>query len=143
MNRFIMLMSRNTEQRLLEKQVRPTSMRILVYDLLSTRDSALSLSEIESALFPADRITLYRTLKTFEEKGLVHSIREQHTTRYSLCNPACNAQAHQDRHLHFHCTRCGKTTCRKNIRLPGDIPGEFRIRELRLFAEGTCEDCLA
>jgi Fe2+ or Zn2+ uptake regulation protein len=43
----------------------------------------LSLSEIENQFENADRITIYRTLKTFEEKGIVHSIQENNTTKIS------------------------------------------------------------
>src|SRR5690554_2095003 len=107
-------MSKAIENKLLSKHTRPTSMRILVYDFLAAQTSALSLSEIEEALYPADRITLYRTLKTFEEKGIVHSIQENHTSTYSLCNDECQEGDHQDTHLHFYCKRCKQTTCRED-----------------------------
>ena len=61
---------KNIEQKLLKKNTNPTSMRILVYDFLEEQQIAMSLSEIESHFYKADRITIYRTLKTFEEKVL-------------------------------------------------------------------------
>lgn len=131
----------NTEHKLLDKNTKPTSMRILVYDFLSRQDSALSLSEIEQYFEHADRITLYRTLKTFEEKGIVHSIQENNTTRYSLCHDGCTEATHQDRHLHFFCKICKQTTCREEIRL--EFPEtSFRMDEVKLFAKGICEQCL-
>ena len=67
-------MNTDTEHKLASKNTKPTSMRILVYDFLASQQAALSLSEIEAHFEQADRVTLYRTLKTFEEKGIVHSI---------------------------------------------------------------------
>lgn len=63
-------MKKNIEQKLLSKNTNPTSMRILVYDFLEQQQTAMSLSEIESHFYKADRVTIYRTLKTFEEKAL-------------------------------------------------------------------------
>ena len=41
---------------------------------------------LEKAFPRADRITIYRTLKTFEEKGIVHGIEEGTTeVKYALC----------------------------------------------------------
>lgn len=130
------------EDKLIGKNTKPTSMRILVYDFLAAQKAALSLSEIENQLDHADRITIYRTLKTFEEKGIVHSIRENNTTRYRLCSDECNEHTHKDWHLHFYCRICKQTTCRENIMLPESIKGDFRIDEVRLFAKGICESCL-
>ena len=135
-------MNRDTEKKLEDKNTRPTSMRILVYDFLSSQNAALSLSEIESHFEHADRITLYRTLKTFEEKGVVHSIQENNTTRYKLCSDDCNENTHKDLHLHFYCKICKQTTCKEDIVLPQSLEGNFRIDEIRFFAKGICENCL-
>ncbi len=53
-------------QQLTNKNTKPTSMRILVYDFLESQPSAVSISDIEKQLVTADRTTIYRTLKTFE-----------------------------------------------------------------------------
>lgn len=135
-------MNTPTENKLLDKNTNPTSMRILVYDFLASQQAALSLSEIEEHLYHADRITIYRTLKTFEEKGIVHSIQENTTTKYRLCNDECGEETHKDWHLHFYCKLCKQTTCGENMVLPESIKGNFRIDEVRLFAKGICEDCL-
>lgn len=136
-------MNRDTENKLVSKNTRPTSMRILVYDFLSAQKAAMSLSEIENHFHHADRITIYRTLKTFEEKGVVHSIQENNTTKYRLCNDECNENTHKDWHLHFYCTICKQTTCKEDVIIPQSIGGSFRIDEIRFFAKGICESCLA
>ncbi len=56
------------EQLLESKQVRVTAMRLLIYKFLAEKEVAVTLSVIENAFEKADRTTLYRTIKTFEEK---------------------------------------------------------------------------
>lgn len=43
-------MKKDIENKLINKNTKPTSMRILVYDFLSSQETALSLSEIEIIL---------------------------------------------------------------------------------------------
>ncbi len=134
---------KDIEKKLLEKHIVPTSMRILVFDCLDGQSVALSLAEIEDHFYKADRITIYRTLKTFEEKGVVHSIQENNTTKFILCQDDCNEQTHKDWHLHFYCKICKQTTCKEDFTIP-EIQGHaYRIDEIRLFAKGICEYCLA
>lgn len=135
-------MKKDTENKLTDKNTKPTSMRILVYDFLADQKMALSLTEIEEQLYYADRTTIYRTLKTFEKKGIVHSIQENTTSKYKLCNDECDENTHKDWHLHFYCKICKQTTCRENIVLKENFKGDFRIDEVRLFAKGICENCL-
>lgn len=135
-------MKKDIEEILLRKNTKPTSMRILVYDFLSSQEVAVSLSEIENYFEKADRTTIYRTLKTFEEKGIVHSIQENNTSKYKLCEEDCNEEKHKDWHLHFYCKICKQTTCREDISIPENIAVNFRIDEIRLFAKGICENCL-
>lgn len=134
--------NKKIEGKLIDKNTRPTSMRILVYDFLSHQKAALSLSEIEDGFDFVDRITLYRTLKTFEEKGIVHSIQENNTSKYKLCHDECDENTHKDRHLHFYCKICKQTTCKEDIVVTNDLAGNFRIDEIRFFAKGICEECM-
>lgn len=136
------VMKKNIEQKLLAKNTNPTSMRILVYDFLEQQQVALSLTEIESQFYKADRVTIYRTLKTFEEKGIVHSIPENTTTKYILCHEGCDEKTHKDWHLHFYCKICKQTTCREDFTLPRRQQTAYQIDEIRLFGKGICEQCL-
>lgn len=62
------------EIKLVEREIRPTAMRLLVLEALYNRKTAISLSELEIVLGKSDRVTLFRTLKTFQGNGLVHNI---------------------------------------------------------------------
>lgn len=135
-------MNKNIEDKLLEKNTNPTSMRILVYDFLEHQKTAMSLSQIENHFDQADRTTLYRTMKTFEEKGIAHSIQENNLTKYILCNDGCNEETHRDWHLHFYCKICKQTTCEEEFMIPQNKNLGFRIDEIKLFGKGICKNCL-
>jgi len=134
-----------TQEKLEQKKVNPTTMRLLVLDFLLTQNSALSLSDIERALYPADRITIYRTLKTFEEYGLIHSIDDgTGVSKYALCSDSCNQQGHHDLHLHFYCRECHETHCLPKTRIPKiNLPEGYAEDEVSLLIKGICNKCNA
>lgn len=136
-------MNDDPEALLAAKQINPTAMRLLVLQYLLQQSSAVSLHQLEAGFAHADRVTLYRTLKTFEEKGLVHAIQDgSGVTKYALCTEACSSGAHHDLHLHFFCTRCGETYCLPKTRVPEvTLPNNFVAEELNLTARGLCDRC--
>lgn len=117
-------------------------MRLLTLDFLLKQKSAVSITEIENGLESCDRITLYRTLKTFEKKGLIHSIEDRKVIRYALCSEDCSEERHADAHVHFYCTSCGKTICLPKVKIPEiSLPEGFHPGELNLVAKGRCNQC--
>jgi Fur family ferric uptake transcriptional regulator len=116
---------------------------LLVLEYLIGQASAVSLKETEDAFEKADRITLYRTLKTFEEKGMVHPIEDgSGATKYALCEEGCTC-APKDLHVHFHCNSCQKTFCLPEVGVPAfQLPSRFKLQEISLMAKGICADCL-
>lgn len=130
------------EKKLLEKNTNPTSMRIRIYECFQKQQIALSLADLETYLERADRVTIYRTLKTFEEKGIVHSIQDQNITKYMLCEEDCDEENHQDTHLHFYCKICKQTTCKDDFVMPNWYNKNYKIESLQLMAQGICELCM-
>ena len=65
---------KENETKLENRNIKPTAMRELVLRVLSEQTTAISLADLEQAFEKADKVTLYRTIKTFEEKKLIHSI---------------------------------------------------------------------
>jgi Fur family ferric uptake transcriptional regulator len=135
-------MIQELEKRLKEKRVRPTAMRLLVLEMLSRQNAASSLHDLEAAFERADRITLYRTLKTFAQKGVVHSIEDgTGATKYALCEPDCVC-APEDLHVHFHCSGCEETYCLPTSKIPDiNLPAGYRLQEVNLVVKGTCSRC--
>ncbi|MES2872866.1 MAG: transcriptional repressor [Bacteroidota bacterium] len=131
------------ERKLEAKGIKPTSMRILVLDYLRNQSSAQSLTELEKALAPVDRVTVYRTLKTFEEHCLVHSIDDgTGAPKYALCEEECDISPHHDLHVHFYCNKCDGTYCLPKTLIPVfALPEGFEKEELSLLVKGVCKKC--
>ncbi len=130
---------------LTRKQIQPTAMRLLVLEFLLEKANAVDLPALEKAFSYSDRTTLYRTLKTFEEKSLIHAINDgSGSMRYALCEDDCLDGVHTDLHLHFFCNECGETTCLPKTRIPDiQLPDQFKLEELNLIAKGVCSNCIS
>lgn len=136
-------MKENLSWQLTQHGVKPTAIRILVLEKLQKQSSAESISDIEEQLEPAERATLYRTLQTFEQHGIVHHIDDgTGITKYALCSSACSGQAHHDMHVHFHCTACHSTICLPNTQIPRVVlPDNYEARNFQLVIHGICASC--
>jgi Fur family ferric uptake transcriptional regulator len=125
--------------------LKKTTTRKQVLDIYLNTDHALAVADVEEALGDGvDRVTLYRTMGTFEEKGLLHKVYDDDgKLKFSLCSPDCSSHQHHDNHLHFHCRKCGKTTCIENVAVP-EVEGleGFDIQDVYMVANGTCKDCI-
>lgn len=136
-------MNEEIENILTSKGISPTAMRILVLEYLQKQTAAVSLQDLERDFQHSDRTTIYRTLKTFEEKGLIHGINDgTESTKYALCADGCKAGNHYDLHLHFYCYSCQQTYCLPKHQVPEvSIPDGFQLKELNLIAKGVCDSC--
>ena len=126
------------------KKLRKTAPRKLILDALIDSDHALSSPDMEELFQDMDRVTIYRTLKTFEEKGIVHKIMDdQGVMNYALCEDGCTTHTHHDDHIHFECTQCHKTYCLTDRIDVGQLalPDGFEARELAFKIKGLCDQC--
>ena len=136
-------MIQTLEDKLEKNNVRPTAMRLLVLQFLNDQKVAISLTELEKSFEKSDRVTLYRTLKTFQEKNLVHSIDDgTGAPKYALCEDGCNCEIERDLHVHFHCKVCSETFCLPKYKIPEiDLPVKFKAEEANLVVKGVCGKC--
>ncbi len=135
---------KKAEHLLKSHRLRRTDTRLDVLDLFLKKDTALAQRDIEETLGAIDRITLYRTLRTFEEKGLIHrAIDGSEKLRFALCSHECNPdEGHFDEHAHFHCLVCESTFCLDQVSTPSvKVPKGYRIESSHLVLKGTCEKC--
>jgi Fur family ferric uptake transcriptional regulator len=134
---------KDLENRLIEKQINRTAMRLLVLDFLEKQSRAVSLTDIELSMGNTDRVTLFRTIKTFEEHGLVHRIEDgTGTSKFALCQPDCDAIKHQDLHVHFYCHRCKETYCLPKTHIPDvALPPAYQAETRELIVKGICAAC--
>jgi len=130
------------EEKLTTNNIRPTAMRILVLQYLMQEEAAHSLKQLEEAFSHADRSTLYRTLKTFEESKIIHSIDDgSGMIKYGVCLEGCNCNP-EDQHYHFHCVSCEATFCLTSMHIPQiDLPANFKMQQANMVIKGTCAHC--
>src|SRR5882762_10103215 len=114
------MMGKNIDAILKKNQLSITGGRRKILELFFQQDGALSHSDIEKkAGEKFDRVTVYRTLQIFLEKGLIHNIpTADNSIRYALCKDNCSGGHHQDDHVHFVCSACGNTTCLEGVTVP-------------------------
>jgi Fur family ferric uptake transcriptional regulator len=125
-------------------ELRKTKSREDILELFIDNEFALSQSDIENQLSHSlDRVTVYRTIKTFLEKGLIHKIlSDEGSPKYALCSEECDDAEHHHEHVHFKCETCGQTTCIDNIDVPKVIlPSGYHYRVSNLLISGICPEC--
>ena len=127
-----------------EHGLRVTMVRQKVLELfLARRKTALANADIERHFERLDRTTLYRTLRTLEEKGIIHQVFDNSgTSKYAVGSEESTKHKHHEEHVHFHCVRCEKTICLENTKLPSvKTPHGFKVEEKHLVLSGTCDSC--
>src|SRR5215204_6817407 len=99
------------------KNLSVTDSRKKILTLFLSSHDALAHGDIEKkAGEKFDRVTVYRTLQTFVEKGIIHTIpTADNSVRYALCKDDCGQGHHHDNHVHFLCTECNTTTCLEGV----------------------------
>ena len=146
------------EQLLRNKAVRPTPIRTGILSLLMQTKRAYAHADLERAFdFSLDRVSIYRSLLTLSEAGLIHKhIDAKGTCSYFYApldimpvdksadtvvlnqNEATNPTGYP----HFKCSNCETVVALP--KLPPEylaLVRQYQLDNLRLLAEGTCDDC--
>ncbi|MCO6359069.1 transcriptional repressor [Roseivirga pacifica] len=137
-------MNTQIKQILKDHSLRHTQGRADIISVFLNKNVAISHSDIEAEMDSQyDRVTIYRTLKSFLEKGLIHKVLDDTgTMHYALCDDACSEVEHQHDHIHFKCNNCGETTCLENVHIPKvSLPNGFSYEESNYLITGTCDKC--
>ena len=86
---------------------------------------------------------MYRTIKTFVEKGIIHPITiAGNDINYALCEEECKDNNHTHQHVHLECDSCNLVYCVNVDSLPEINLGNHQIFSLEIQAKGRCESCL-
>ena len=132
------------EQILKNHHLRITQVRLEILQYFQDNKNALSHADLETHFDKKfDRVTIYRTLTSFLEKGLLHKIPDDSgTAKYGLCLHQGVTHTHDDEHVHFKCSNCGQTTCLDEVELPAfSLPKGYKVAESNLLLLGTCPEC--
>lgn len=123
--------------------LRQTNSRLDIASFFLNNKKAISHSDIESQLDGKyDRVTIYRTLKSFIDKGLIHQVLDDgQSTLYALCSDCTNLE-HQHNHIHFKCLKCDETVCLEGVTIPKvQLPEGFEVADSNFLITGTCKNC--
>ena len=121
-----------------------TDGRKKILELFLSSDGALAHADIEKRTGENfDRVTVYRTLQTFVDKGIIHHIpTTDNSILYALCKDNCEAGHHHDNHVHFVCGECNKTICLEEVTVPQvKLPKGFIPIHAEMVVSGICGDC--
>jgi Fur family transcriptional regulator, peroxide stress response regulator len=140
-------MADNYHTRLNAVGIRPSVQRVAVYAYLCEHPVHPTVETVYSALssdYPTlSKTTIYNTLRLFEEKKIVQTIKiEDDKLRYD---------ADTTPHLHFKCAKCGRVfDIFDDHGLPEYIaecgrllPEGFSIEKMQTNIWGICADCAA
>lgn len=138
--------TKQCEDMLVGKGVRPTAARILVLQKLSERTSPASLFELEAELETLDKSTISRSLALLLEHHAIHSFEDgSGSIKYEICQSRSETCPVGDRHIHFFCEVCRKTSCLNNIKIPvAQLPEGYIMDTInytvRVFAHCVISD---
>jgi Fur family transcriptional regulator, ferric uptake regulator len=121
-----------------------TESRKKILQLFLEQTGALAHGDIEKrAGEKFDRVTVYRTLQTFVDKGIIHTIpTADNSIRYAVCKDDCSEGHHHDHHIHFVCNNCGNTYCLDDVVTPEiKLPKGYIAGHVEVVVEGICRNC--
>lgn len=121
--------------------LRLTFSRKKIINILIESQSALSEVDLEKQLASiCDRTTIYRTLHTLLENGVVHKLVDTDGSNKYVLN---KTSAHSnDDHIHFKCNECGTVECLENF--PDQhlhLPEGYKKLYTNFVVVGVCEHC--
>ena len=125
-----------------QKKISETPFRKAVLDIFYKYENAIPLSVVEQNLEEYNRITLYRTIKIFVEKGIIHEITiSGQPSNYAICEDNCESKNHQHQHIHFKCDSCETIFCVEADQFPSISIPNYQIKQLEIQATGLCKNC--
>ena len=133
---------KSLEERLEKRSIKPTSVRLLIFQTMSEFKKAFSLTDLETELETVNKSTIFRTLTLFHDNLLIHTIDDgSGSMKYSICCDSCMCNV-GDLHVHFNCNRCKNTFCLESIAIPPiQLPDSFLLESINFVMKGMCNEC--
>jgi Fur family ferric uptake transcriptional regulator len=113
-----------------EHDIKPTSARGMIYEILTKAAHPLSGEQIRTQMRDkVDKATFYRNIALFEEAGIVQKFEGDERKWYF--------ELSKKPHAHFVCERCHNVIC-VNFQIDG-AAGGHEIKNIVM--RGVCKDC--
>ncbi len=122
---------------LLKHDIKPSLLRVLIFDYLRQHRTHPTVDEIYSSLVSSvptlSKTTVYNTVKLLSSSGIIKTITiEEQQARYDACT---------DLHGHFLCSDCGDVYD-FDISLPDSrLPEGFQVTTQEVYYTGSCQKC--
>jgi Fur family ferric uptake transcriptional regulator/Fur family zinc uptake transcriptional regulator len=131
----------NASPLLISAGLRPTEVRTRVLSTILSSGRSLSHRELVALLVGLDRVTVYRTLKTLRQSGLVHGVQGTDGILRYFVNPR-RGEGCPGNHPHFLCLECGKMSCLADQTMPYiEVPRGTEVCGKQLVIYGLCPSC--
>jgi Fur family ferric uptake transcriptional regulator len=119
----------NIEKLTSNKNIKLTSARKAILEILINSDKPLSYEDIKNEL-SMDKATFYRNITKFEEENMINSFESNDKKRYF--------EIQKTKHSHFICTACSKIEC---IHEKLDLNlSNYQVDNI--IIKGICPQCL-
>ncbi len=126
--------------------LRRTAAREAILQLLESAGRPLSHQDIYKRLQRIgsfDRVTVYRTLETLLEAGLLHRIQATNGTWRFCRHTSSTSGKCSGNHIHFLCSKCDRMSCLPEQPLPWVLPPAGAvIHSKQLVVHGFCAGCV-
>jgi Fur family ferric uptake transcriptional regulator len=118
--------------------------RLKLLEIFSSYDKAITAVELlalTNRIF--DKVTVYRTLKSFEDIGIIHRILGANSSpSFALSAHDVCSEKSAKQHLHFSCIKCNGVYCLDDLSVPSVIlPAMYEIHSLNMLVVGICRCC--
>lgn len=124
------------------RKLKATQTRLQLLSIFDQEKYAVPYSKIQILMKETDRVTLYRTIETLLEKGVIHkAYREENDNYFAMCGQSCSQQEHNHDHVHFKCQNCNEVQCKEiDQKINIDIPG-YKVNTTSVVLQGICNKC--
>ncbi|MBZ5500525.1 MAG: transcriptional repressor [Acidobacteriia bacterium] len=138
---------KKTTQLLKTTGLRRTTAREAILQMLASAGRPLSHQDIlkrRKGTVSLDRVTVYRTLETLQEAGLLHRIQGMDGSWRFCRHKSESPDKCAGNHIHFLCSRCDQMSCLPEQPLPWvAAPVGATIHSKQLVVYGHCAACVA
>jgi len=136
------LTTRMAQERLQTAGLKRTRGRVAILAVLLRCRRPLTPQEIYDRMnMEFDRVSIYRSLHTFSQAGLVHRVEAgDRLWRFAVCK---HERHRVHCHPHFTCRSCGTVECLTGVALPplDNLSPGYRIEEQEVYVRGLCANC--
>lgn len=129
-----------------QKGIYVTNTRVIVFKIMYEHKGMINASQIHKlAKFKLDRVSVYRTLRAFLKKDLIHTIsNSKGWPKYLIKNFDETKDTIRSNQIqtYFICTSCGLVKPHKIYKdIHEIIPANHQVNTCQLILEGKCSTC--